>query len=148
MQPALVALAAAASLQLTGYPVLAHVAGVPVEAPAAGQAWGSCPSGAEVVDAAGMVRAKQAVLAVLPLLAKRTQPPLMLRGARVTHVLRTRLNGSILPARRSCWGRPFLRSILVMVFLPAERATPSLSGNPWFYVARTPYAWVIWDAPH
>jgi hypothetical protein len=101
MLPSLVALVAAASLQLSGYPVLAHVAGVPVEAPGAGQAWGICPSGVEVVDAVGMVRAKQAVLAVLPLLARRTQPPLMLHGARVTHVLRTRLNGSILPARRS-----------------------------------------------
>jgi len=97
MLSAVVALAAAASLQLTAYPVVAHVGGVPVEAPAAGQAWGICPSGAEVVDAAGMMRAKQAVLAVLPLLARRSQPPLDLHGARVTHVEHTRLNGSILP---------------------------------------------------
>jgi len=35
-----------------------------------------------------------------------------------------------------------------MMFLPAERSAPSLRGNPWFSVVRTPRAWVVWDAPH
>jgi hypothetical protein len=130
------------------YPVVARVAGVGVRAPAAGQPWGRCPAGALPLDAAGLAGAKRAVLVALPTLARRAQPALDLRGARVTGVSHTRREGSILPANRACRGTSFLHSVLVRIFLPAERAAPSLRGNPWFYVARTRGAWVIWDAPH
>jgi hypothetical protein len=92
--------------------------------------------------------AKRAVLAALPTIAMRSTPHLQLRGARVTLVSHTRWSGFIMPSRRSCDGRPFLRSALVELFLPAERQSPDLRGNPWFYVARTRSAWVIWDEPH
>ena len=88
------------------------------------------------------------MLAALPTLAKEIAPPLNLRGARVTGVRHTRRNGVIMPTRRSCWQTPFIRSALVQVFLPAERAAPALRGNPWYYVARTREGWVIWDEPH
>jgi hypothetical protein len=143
----LVVLAAAAPLSLSGYPIVADVAGVPVRAPAESQAWGACPTGALPINPAELRSAKRAVVAALPTLAKRPKPPLKLQGARVTLVSHTRRTGFIMPSRRACWGTPFLRSALVQVFLPAERASPSLRGNPWFYVARTQRAWVIWDAP-
>jgi len=95
-----------------------------------------------------MIEAKLAVLAALPAIAKQSRRPPKIRGARVTAVTHTRRSGFIMPTRRSCWGTPFKRSVLVKVFLPAERATPALSGNPWFYVARTHASWVIWDEPH
>ena len=141
-------LAAVATSGLSGYPVVAHLGGSPVKAPTKRQPWGSCPAGALPITAAQMQGARRAVMAALPKLAERTTPPLRLRGARVTLVSHTRRSGFIMPSRRACRGMPFRRSVLVEVFLPAERASPSLRGNPWFYVARTERAWVIWDAPH
>jgi hypothetical protein len=130
-------LAGVAAASTTAYPVVAHVGNVPVRAPTSRNAWGACPSGTVVV-------AKGAVLAALPTIAKEAN----IRGARVLLVTHTRRTGFIMPVRRSCWGTAFSRSLLVQVFLPAERSTPALSGNPWFYVARTKKAWVIWDQPH
>jgi hypothetical protein len=94
-----------------------------------------------------MRNARRIVLAALPTLATRTTPHLRVKRARVTLVSHTRRSGFIMPTRRACWGRPFRRSALVEVFLPAEQSA-ALAGNPWFYVARTPHAWVIWDEPH
>jgi hypothetical protein len=107
-----------------------------------------CPSHTLVLDRRGLRQAKQATLLALPTIAKGVTPALKLRGARVIGVSHTRPDGFILPTRRSCWGTPFKRSVLVQIFLPAERASPSIRGNPWFYVARTPQAWVIWDEVH
>jgi hypothetical protein len=95
-----------------------------------------------------MRNAKRVVLAALPALARRAAPHLGLKDARVTLVSHTRKSGFIMPSRRACWGRPFRRSLLVETVLPAERSAPALQGNPWFYVARTRRAWVIWDQPH
>lgn len=130
------------------YHVVAELAGVPIKAPSKSQAWGACPGGTITLDSAEMRSAKRVVFAALPTLAKRATPHLRLKHARVTLVSHTRRNGFILPTRRACWGRPFLRSALVEVFLPAERSAPALRGNPWFYVARTRKTWVIWDEPH
>jgi len=137
-----------AAVSAASYPVVAHEGIVPVRAPTATDAWGACPSEARDISASDMADAKAAVLAALPTIAKRAQPPLNLRGARVTAVRHTRRDGFIMPTRHSCWGTPFAHSVLVQVFLPAERAAPALRGNPWFYVARTPNAWVVWDEPH
>lgn len=133
---------------LSGYPVVAHVAGVPVEAPTSKAAWGVCPAGTRPVSETELSLARRAVLLALPEIAKQTDPPLDLTQARISRAVHTRRNGFILPSRRRCWGKIFARSVLVMVFLPGERAAPSLRGNPWFYVARTAKAWVIWDEPH
>jgi hypothetical protein len=95
-----------------------------------------------------MGEAKRAVLAALPTIANEVKPRLNLRGARVIGVSHTRPTGFIMPARRSCWGVPFSRSVLVQILLPAEHAAPDLRGNPWFYIARTRESWVIWDRPH
>jgi hypothetical protein len=143
-----VGLAAAALSAATVYPVVAHLGSVPVRAPARGQAWGSCPSQMMRLDRAGLVGAKHAALLALPAVAKRVQPPLKLRGARVVGLRHTHPSGDILPTRRSCRGTPFKRSALVQLFLPAERNSPDIRGNPWFYVARTPKAWVVWDEVH
>ncbi len=140
--------AAAGALSLSGYPVVAQIAGVPVSAPTTKAAWGACPTGARPISTAGMLGAKRAGLAALPVIAKQTRPPLNLHGVRVTRVSHTRKTGFIMPLHRACWGTPFARSVIVEVFLPAERAAPALRGNPWFYVARTSSAWVIWDEPH
>jgi hypothetical protein len=139
--------AVAAAAPTSPYHVVAHLAGVPIEAPSGAQAWGACPGDALRLDRAQMRNAKPVVLAALPTFAERATPHLRLRGARVTLVDRTRPNGFILPARRACRGQAFRRSALVEVLLPAERAA-ALRGNPWFYVARTRGAWVIWDEPH
>jgi hypothetical protein len=137
-----------AAAPVGSYPVVAHEGPVPVRAPTARYAWGACPSGAVGITRSHMAEAKLAVLAALPTIAKRSQPPLNLRGARVTVVRHTRRNGDIMPSRRSCAGTPFVRSVLVQVFLPAERTAPAIRGNPSFYVARTREGWVIWDEPH
>ena len=129
------------------YPVVAHLAGVPIKAPSKSQAWGTCPEGSLRLNRAELRNAKRVVLAALPALAKRATPHPRLKDARVTLVTHTRGNGSILPTRRACGGRPFRRSALVELFLPAERSA-ALDGNPWFYVARTREASVIWDEPH
>jgi hypothetical protein len=130
----------------TPYAVVAHLAGVPVRAPTNRTAWGACPRGTVAIGSAEMIDAKRAVLAALPTIAKEAHRPLNTRGARVTAVTHTRRDGFIMPLR-SCWGTAFKRSVLVKVFLPTERRTPSLTGNPWFYVARTKTSWVIWDEP-
>jgi hypothetical protein len=130
------------------YRAVAHLAGVPIEAPNKSQSWGVCPAGALTISAPEMRNAKHVVLAALPALAKRATPHLHLKDARVTLVSHTRRSGFIMPWRRACWGRPFHRSVLVETVLPAERRSTALTGNPWFYVARTRHAWVIWDQPH
>jgi hypothetical protein len=140
--------AAAIAAQTQSYPAVAHLAGVPIHAPSKSEAWGACPGDVLRLDRAEMRNAQRVVLAALPALAKRSTPRLRLKGARVTLVAHTRRNGSILPTRRACWGQPFNRSALVELFLPAERRSAALNGNPWFYLARTPRAWVIWDEPH
>jgi hypothetical protein len=140
--------AVAVAAQAQPYPVVAHLAGLPIKAPTKSQAWGACPGDALRLDRAEMRHAKRAVLAALPALAQRATPHLRLKGARVTLVTHTRRNGFILPTRRACWGQPFHRSALVELFLPAERRSAALDGNPWFYVARTRTSWVIWDEPH
>lgn len=145
---ALAAVAAAVLPSGAVYPVVGHVGGVPVRAPAASQSWGACPASAEPLDAAGLAGAKRAVLLVMPEIAGRARPALDLHGMRVIGLSHTRRDGFILPARRSCWGTPFLRSALVQIVLPAEQASPDIRGNPWLYVARTPDGWVVWDEVH
>lgn len=147
MSALLFATLAAAATTLTRYPVVAHVHGVPVEAPASQGSWGACPSGTLPITNHELAVAKQAVRAAMPAIARQTDPPLNLTHATVT-IRRTRSEGDILPSRRACWGTPFARSVLAQVFLPAERSAPALRGNPWYYVARTQRAWVIWDEPH
>lgn len=148
---AIVVVAAAAAVAVAApahhYHVLAHLSGVPIEAPSKSEAWGACPADALPLDTAETKKAKRVVLAALPTLAKRWTPHLRVKHARVTLVSHTRRSGFIMPSRRACRGRPFRRSVLVEVFLPAEREA-ALRGNPWFYVARTRHAWVIWDEPH
>jgi hypothetical protein len=142
--------AVAAALLPSGalYPVVGHVDSVPVRAPAPSESWGACPANAEPLDAAGLAGAKRAALLAMPEIARRSLPTLDLTGTRVIGLSHTRREGFILPTRRSCWGTPFLRSALVQVFLPAERASPAIRGNPWFYVARTPAGWIVWDEVH
>lgn len=130
------------------YRVAAHLAGVPIRAPLPHQAWGACPPGALSLDTSETRSVRRVVLSALPTLAMRATPPLRLKGARVTFVLHTRRNGFVMPTRRACWGRAFRRSVVVEVFLPAERSAPDLRGNPAYYVARTRHAWVIWDEAH
>ena len=141
-------LAAAALSVATVYPVVARLGSVPVRAPARGQEWGSCPSHTTRLDRAGLVGAKHAALLTLPTVAKRVRPPLRIRGARVVGLRNTHPSGDIIPTRRSCRGTAFKRSALVQLLLPAERSSPDIRGNPWFYVARTPNAWVVWDEVH
>ena len=130
-------LAGVAVASTTPYPVVAHLGGVPVRAPTNRSAWGACPRGTVAIGSAEMIDAKRAVLAALPTIAKEAHRPLNTLGARVTAVTHSRRDGFIMPSRRSCWGTAFRRSVLVEIFLPAERRTPSLTGNPWFYVGRT-----------
>jgi hypothetical protein len=148
MQTSVIAVAAATLSAASVYPVVAHLGSVPVRAPAQRQAWGSCPSHTVRLDQKGLVGAKHAALLALPTVARRAQPPLKIRGARVVGLRHTHSSGDILPSRRSCRGTPFKRSALVMLFLPAERSSPDIRGNPWFYVARTRTAWVVWDEVH
>lgn len=136
-----------AAASLAGYPVVAHIEGVPVEAPVTKGSWGACPSGTLPIATDEFTVARRVVRAALPAIAKQTDPPLNLTHAAVT-IRHTRREGDILPSRKTCWNTPFARSVLAQVFLPAERSTPALRGNPWFYVARTRRAWVIWDEPH
>src|SRR5438876_1894367 len=137
--------AAAGSAGVAKNPVVAHLDGVPVRAPTVGAAWGVCPAHALRLKAAGLVAAKRAAMLALPTVAREVRPPLNLRGARADVVRHTRRNGDVLPRRHSCRGTPFLRSALVHVVLPAERAAPDLRGNLTLYVAPTPNEWVIWD---
>ena len=101
----------------------------------------TCPAHVRRVDAADLQGARRAVLAKLRVLL----PTLHLRGARVVQVRRTHAEGDVGPAR-FC---PAVRhSVLVALTLPGERATPSLTGRPVFYVARTEHARVIWFQAH
>ena len=145
-----VASAAAALLvsAVMPYPVVAHLGGTPVRAPIEHDTWGNCPAHTFVLDAGGLGAAKRALLLALPTIAMQASPPLKLGGARVINVTHTRRDGFILPSRRSCRGTSFLRSALVQIVLPAERAAPDLRGNPWFYVARTRDGWIVWDEAH
>jgi hypothetical protein len=144
----LTVLVASALSSAVSYPVVAHLGSTPVRAPSRGEAWGLCPSRTRSLDQAGLVKASRAALLALPTVAKRVHPPLRIRGARVVGLRHTHPSGDILPTHRSCWGAPFKRSAFVWIFLPAERGSPDIRGNPWFYVARTPTAWVVWDDVH
>jgi hypothetical protein len=104
-------------------------------------ALGTCPAHVKRLRASDLPAAKRAVLSKLPTLAARLDR----RGARVDSLRFVHLNGDVMPNRPCAAAR---RSVLVAVFLPAERATPSLTGNPAFYVARTRAAWVIWFQAH
>jgi hypothetical protein len=149
MQASVTALLASTLLSAgTAYPVVAHLGSVPVRAPARAQAWGGCPAHTTSLDRKGLVTAKHAALLALPTVARRVQPPLKIRGARVVGLRHTHPSGDILPTRRSCRGTAFKRSALVQLFLPAERRSPDIRGNPWFYVARSPTAWVVWEEVH
>ncbi len=141
-------LTAVALSQTTLYPVVAHLGSVPVRAPVQRDAWGRCPSHTLRLDQKGLAGAKRAVLLALPTVAKQTQRALKIRGARVVGLRNTHRSGDVLPTRRSCRGTAFKRSALVQIVLPAERTSPDIRGNPWFYVARTPRAWVVWDQVH
>lgn len=132
----------------TQYPVVAHIGSIPVRAPVHRDAWGTCPSHTLLLDKNGLAGAKRAALLALPMVARQTQPPLKIRGAQVVGLRHTHRPGDTMPTRRSCWGTAFGRSALVQIFLPAERASPDIRGNLWFYVARTPGAWVVWDQVH
>jgi hypothetical protein len=103
-------------------------------------ALGTCPTPVQRLGAAALPAAKRAVLVSLPTLAKRLDR----RGAYVADLRPTRASGDIAPAR-PCGA--IRRSVLVHVVLPRERDA-SLVGNPTFYVARTPRAWVIWFQAH
>lgn len=141
-------LAAVALSLAMPYPVVAHLGSVPVRAPAPRDGWGRCPSHTLRLDHHGLVRASGAALLALPNVARRVEPPLRIRGARVIGLRHTHRSGDILPTRHSCWGMPFQRSALVQIVLPAEKSSPDIRGNPWFYVARTPTSWVVWDEVH
>lgn len=104
-------------------------------------ALGRCPAHVLRLHASDLPAAKRAVLGKLPTLAARLDR----RGARVEEMRFVRLAGDVQAARPCTAAR---RSVLVHVFLPGERATPSLTGNPVFYVARTRAHWVIWFAAH
>src|SRR3954465_7574597 len=104
-------------------------------------ALGTCPAHALPLRAADLPVAKRAVLAMLPTLAARLDR----RGARVVQVRLVHPQGDVLP-RRPCG--EVRRSVLVRFYLPGERATPSLTGNPVFYVVRTDARWVIWFEAH
>jgi hypothetical protein len=141
------ALSAVVLSSMAPYPVVAHLDSVPVRAPVQANEWGRCPSHTLRLDERGLIKAERATLRALSTIAEQVQPPLKIRGARVIGLHHTHRSGDILPTRRSCWGTPFARSALVQIVLPAERAV-DLRGNPWFYVARTPTSWVVWDQPH
>ncbi len=141
-------LTAVALSQATSYPVVAHLGSVPVRAPTRRNAWGRCSSHTVRLDRDGLASAKRAALLALPTVAKQGKPALKIRGARVIGLRHTRRGGDIRPTRRSCWGTAFRRSALVQIFLPAEQTSPAIRGNPWFYVARTPSACVVWDQVH
>jgi hypothetical protein len=140
--------AAVALSQATTYPVVAHLGSVPVRAPTQPSVWGRCPLHAVRLDRDGLAGARRAALLALPTIAKQGRPALKIRGARVIGLRHTHRGGDIRPTRRSCWGAAFRRSALVQIFLPAEQTSPAIRGNPWFYVARTPSAWVVWDQVH
>jgi hypothetical protein len=105
----------------------------------------TCPAHVRRLEARDLPGAKQAVLSSLPTLARRVHPALELRGARVIGLRLAHVRDDVGPGYRC---DDVGRSALVQIFLPAERAAPDLRGNPWFYVARTPSAWVIWFEPH
>jgi hypothetical protein len=97
-------------------------------------ALGSCPAHVLRLRAADLPAAKHAVVAAFPALA-----------GHVDEVRHVHESGDVLPSRRCDAAR---RSVLVHAYLPSQRATPSLSGNPVYYVARTRDGWVIWFAAH
>jgi hypothetical protein len=109
--------------------------------PAVVIALNTCPAHVRRVDAADLQGAKRAVLAELRVLL----PTLNLRGARVVQVRRAHAQGDVQPAH---FCPAVTRSVLVALSLPGERATPSLTGSPAFYVARTRSHRVIWFEPH
>jgi len=104
-------------------------------------ALGTCPAHVQQLRPSDLPAAKRAVLSKLPTLAARLDR----RGARVDSLRFVHPNGDVMPGRACAAAR---RSVLVGVFLPAERAAPSLSGNPAFYVARARARWVIWFQAH
>ena len=140
------ALSAVVFTSATSYPVVAHLGLVPVRAPVQQDAWGRCPAHTLRLDQRGLLGAKRAALLALPAIAKQVRPAVEIRGAQVLVLRHTHRSGDILPTRASCRGTAFERSALVAIFLPAERAAPALRGNLTLYVARTPHAWVVWDA--
>jgi hypothetical protein len=97
-------------------------------------ALGSCPAHVRQLRAADLPAAERAVVAAFPALA-----------GHVDEVRRVRPQGDVLPARPCSAVR---RSVLVHAYLPSQRATPSLTGNPVYYVARTRAHWVIWFQAH
>jgi hypothetical protein len=101
----------------------------------------TCPAHVRRIGAADLRRATRAVLSKLPVLL----PTLDRRGARVVQVRRAHAYGDVQPAR---FCPAVQRSALVALSLPREHATPSLSGSPVFYVARSAHAWVIWFQAH
>jgi hypothetical protein len=105
----------------------------------------SCPAHVLPLRAADLPAAKRYVLAMLPTLARRVHPALDVRDAKVTVLRRANANGDIQPARACA---AIARSVLVQLVLPRERSSPSIRGNPAFYVARTRAGWVIWFRPH
>jgi len=109
--------------------------------PAVVIALNTCPAHVRRVDAADLQEARRAVLRELPVLL----PTLHTRGARVVQVRRAHARGDVQPAR---FCPAVSRSVLVALSLPGERATPSLTGSPAFYVARARSHWVIWFEPH
>lgn len=133
---------------VASYPVVAHLGAVPVRAPAVTQAWGICPSHAQLLGTEDLVTAKRATLLTLPTVARRSDPPLKIRGALVVGISHASRTGFVMPRRKSCWGTTFLRSVLVQIRLPAELHALDQRGNPWFYVARTPSGWIVWDQVH
>lgn len=104
-------------------------------------ALGTCPAHVQHLRASDLPAARHAVLSMLPTLAAHLDR----RGARIEQVRFVRAKGDIEPAHPCAAAR---RSVLVRLFLPGERATPSLSGSPVYYVARTRRDWVIWFQPH
>jgi hypothetical protein len=101
----------------------------------------TCPAHVQRVGVAHLQDARRAVVAKLPVLL----PTLDRRGAQVVQLRRAHARGDVQPARFCAAVR---RSVLVALTLPGERATPSLSGSPVFYVARTARSWVIWFQAH
>lgn len=101
----------------------------------------TCPAHVRRIDAVDLRAAERAVVAKLPVLL----PRLDRRGAHVVEARRAHADGDVQPAR---YCPAVTRSVLVALTLPDERATPSLSGSPVFYVARARRAWVIWFQAH
>jgi len=105
----------------------------------------SCPAHVLPLRPVDLPAAKRHVLAMLPTLARRVHPELDVHDAKVTVVRRANANGDIQPARACA---AISNSVLVQLVLPRERSSPSIRGNPAFYVARTRTGWVIWFRPH